>query len=61
MPIKLNPNWSEQEITDFLNELQANKNYCPCRLDRVDETKCPCEQFRNQKSGECYCGLFVKE
>ena len=36
--------------------------YCPCRLTKSEDTKCPCKEFREQtEPGECHCGLFVKE
>ena len=61
LDIKLNSEWKEEQIKTFLSSIQDNRGYCPCRLDRIPETKCPCEEFRNQDfEGECYCGLFVK-
>ena len=42
-------------------EVQANEGYCPCRLERTLETKCPCKEFREQTTeGECHCGAYVK-
>ena len=40
--------------------LKNNENYCPCRLERTEDTKCICKDFREQ-SGVCYCGLYIKE
>ena len=46
---------------EILDALKANDNYCPCRLEKIPENKCMCKEFREQESGECHCGLFVKE
>jgi ferredoxin-thioredoxin reductase catalytic subunit len=41
--------------------LLENKGYCPCALEKTDEFKCPCEEFRkSQEEGLCYCGLLFK-
>lgn len=47
-----------QEIKEMLKE---NGGYCPCRIEKTDDTKCICKEFREQESGECHCGLYVKE
>lgn len=39
----------------------ANSGFCPCRLERTPDTKCPCKDFREQTTaGECHCGLYLK-
>jgi len=39
----------------------ANDGYCPCSLERNEDTKCICKEFREQDyEGECRCGRFVK-
>ena len=40
--------------------IKANDGYCPCRLEKTEDTRCICKEFRDQKSGECRCGLYVK-
>lgn len=42
------------------NKLKENDGYCPCRLIKNEDTKCMCKEFREQESGECHCGLYVK-
>lgn len=42
------------------NREKYGKRYCPCRLDNTDDTVCMCKEFRDQESGECHCGLYVK-
>ena len=56
--IKVN---EDKEIVSAIREgLKKNDGYCPCRIERTPETKCMCEEFRNQEEGECHCGLYVK-
>lgn len=39
----------------------SNSGFCPCRLERTPDTKCPCKDFREQTTaGECHCGLYLK-
>lgn len=46
---------------NVIAEVKANDGYCPCRLERTLETKCPCKEFREQTTeGECHCGAYVK-
>ena len=40
--------------------LKANDNYGPCRLEHIQENKCMCKEFLEQKSGPCHCGLYIK-
>ena len=40
--------------------LIKNDGYCPCKAIKDASTKCMCEEFRNQMSGECSCGIFEK-
>ena len=60
MKIKLNPdNARVQTIKELLRK---NDGYCPCAIVKDEGTKCPCKDFRERTtSGECHCGLYVKE
>ena len=51
------------EIVDKVSlALKINGGYCPCRIEKTDDTKCICKEFREQnKPGECYCGLYIKQ
>ena len=40
--------------------LAKNDGYCPCKLARIPENKCVCEEFRQSGLGECHCGLYIK-
>lgn len=60
MPIiKQNPD------ADFANEirrsLKKNNGYCPCKIEKTEDTKCLCKEFREMESGMCHCGLYIKE
>lgn len=51
----------EELKKEILKALKENDYYCPCRLEKLPENKCMCQEFRTQNSGTCYCGLYVKE
>ena len=58
MAVRLNEN---PEIVARIKEgLKQKGGYCPCRLQRTEEFKCICKEFREQSEGECYCGLYIK-
>lgn len=59
--VNVNPDPAVVQLT--LQGLEHNKEahgarYCPCRLDRVKDTICPCRPMRENQV--CECGLFVK-
>ena len=64
MKIRFNEN---QEIVDSVKEgLKRTGGYCPCRLERSEENKCMCKEFREQIKdpdfeGYCHCLLYYKE
>jgi len=45
---------------NIFNAVKDNDGYCPCKLQKNDDTKCMCKDFREQKEGECDCGLYFK-
>ena len=51
----------EELVEEIKQRLKENSGYCPCRIEKTPDTKCMCKEFREQESGECHCGLFVKE
>ena len=55
-------NSDKEFVKDFLKQLKDNDGYCPCRIIKNEDTKCKCEEFREQiergELGECHCGLF---
>lgn len=63
MAIKLNPN---KEIVEKIKEgLKRTGGYCPCRIERIDDNKCICKEFKAQIAdpnyeGYCHCMLYYK-
>ena len=45
--------------------LKDNNGYCPCRVQKTEDTKCMCKEFREQIKdpnfeGYCHCMLYYK-
>lgn len=52
---RLNP---DKELVQLIREgLKQTGGYCPCKLERTEENRCPCLEFR--ATARCHCGLFV--
>lgn len=58
MAIKLSED--KELVQEIRQELEANGGFCPCRIEKTEDTKCMCKEFREQEIGECHCGLYVK-
>lgn len=64
MKIRYNEN---AEIVESVKEgLRQTGGYCPCRLERTEDNKCMCREFRDQIhdpdfEGYCHCFLYYKE
>ena len=64
MAIRLN---EDQEMVKIVRDgLKRTGGYCPCRLERTEENKCICKEFREQMTdpdfkGFCHCMLYYKE
>ena len=49
------------------NKEKYGKAFCPCVLptlyesDNSEDYICMCKEFREQVSGECDCGKFIKD
>lgn len=63
MKISLNP---DAEVVRSLKEgLKRKGGYCPCRIERTEDNKCMCKEFREQIKDEnfegfCHCMLYYK-
>lgn len=63
MAVRLN---EDQEIVRQIQEgLRARGGYCPCRLQKTEDNKCICREFREQIAdpdfeGYCHCMLYYK-
>lgn len=53
--IELMPN--SKEIQQLVKD---NNGYCPCKIEKTLDTKCMCQEFREQEEGICHCGLYKK-
>ena len=58
MTIKQNPD--KEYAQKVRAKLKDNGGYCPCRLDKNEDTKCMCKEFRDMTEGMCHCGLYIK-
>ena len=63
MAIRLN---EDKEIVARIREgLKMKGGYCPCRLEKTEDNKCMCKEFREQIAdpnfeGYCHCLLYYK-
>ncbi len=51
---------SKEEAAKITKAIRENDGYCPCRVTKTQDTRCPCKEFREMESGTCHCGLFCK-
>ena len=64
MKIRLN---EDEEVVKTVKEgLLRTGGYCPCRLNRTEDYKCMCREFKEQIAdpdfeGYCHCLLYYKE
>ena len=64
MKITLNP---DKKVVETIQEgLKRTGGYCPCRLNRTEEYKCMCKEFKQQIAdpnfeGFCHCMLYYKQ
>ena len=51
----------DKEMVKSIKEgLKRTGGYCPCRIQRTEENKCMCKEFREMEEGTCHCGLYIK-
>ena len=46
-------------VRNLKKRIKSNSGYCACKIAKVPENKCPCEDFR--MNGDCDCGLYIKD
>ena len=46
MAVKLNPD--KEMVAKIKEGLKKTGGYCPCRIQRTEENKCICEEFKRQ-------------
>ncbi len=63
MSVRLN---EDKEVVTMIREgLKQTGGYCPCRLQKIEENRCVCQEFKDQIAdpnfeGYCHCRLFYK-
>lgn len=63
MKVTFNP---DPDVVRTVQEgLKRTGGFCPCRLERTEENKCMCKEFRDQIKdpdfeGFCHCLLYHK-
>ena len=63
MAVRLN---EDREIVARIKEgLRMKGGYCPCRLEKTEENRCICREFKEQIAdpefeGYCHCMLYYK-
>lgn len=64
--MKIRFNDDKEYIEKIQEGLRQKDGYCPCKVGKLPENKCMCEEFRNQIKDEnfegyCHCKLYYKE
>lgn len=58
---KIVPNPDKIMFNNMSKAVKANEGYCPCMLEKNDDTKCICKEFQEQiGEDECHCGRYMK-
>ena len=63
MKIELN---KDTEVVNAIREgLKKKDGYCPCKIGKLEQNKCMCEEFKAQIAdpdfeGYCHCMLYYK-
>lgn len=64
MAVRLN---KDPAVVEMIRRgLKEKGGYCPCRLERTEDNRCICKEFREQMAdpefeGYCHCMLYYKE
>ncbi len=64
--MKVRLNEDENVVKMIKDGLAATGGYCPCRVQRIEENICMCQEFKDQIAdpefeGYCHCMLYYKE
>ena len=64
--MKIRYNENEAVVEKIRQGLLKKEGYCPCRLERTEDNRCMCKEFREQIAdpdfeGYCHCMLYYKE
>lgn len=58
-------NSDENVVRSIKEGLEKTGGYCPCKLQRTEENRCMCQEFKDQIKdpdfeGYCHCMLYYK-
>lgn len=53
--MKLNPD--KKHVQKIYDALEKNDGFCPCRVEKNEDTVCPCKKMREEN--KCCCKLYV--
>jgi len=64
--MKVRYNENSEVVASVKEGLERTGGYCPCRLEKSEDNKCICREFRQQIKdpdfeGYCHCFLYYKE
>lgn len=64
--MKIRLNTDEELVRTVKQGLEKKGGYCPCMLEKSEDTKCMCRDFREKVKdpdfeGYCHCMLYYKE
>lgn len=45
-------------VKNLKKRIKQNNGFCPCQMEKTQDTKCPCKIFK--ETGECLCGLYIR-
>lgn len=55
-------NRDKEVVKDIKELINKNGGFCPCKIEKNEDTKCICKEFIEQEhTGYCNCGLYYKE
>ena len=61
MEMKIYKNPNPQEFAEISEAVKLNDGYCPCLLNKNEDTKCMCKDFRDSTETDfCHCGRYYK-
>lgn len=63
--MKIEFNKDEKVVKIIREGLERKGGYCPCRIEKIPENICMCQEFRDQIAdpefeGYCHCRLYYK-
>lgn len=59
--LKIIKNPDKEFYDKITQKVRENNLYCPCMLQKSQDTLCMCKAFREQTTeGACHCGRYIK-